>query len=207
MERTSLLLNYIYPLVHRCHPELCEHMQRNELGTIFALSWVITWFSHVLGDIQRILRVFDFFLASHRMMPVYLSAAFVLHRERDIFDAGDEMGYIHKCLSVIPSDLPLEALLERAGDLFLQYPPSEISQDPMLLALNSQVYEHFHRIEQQNARRVARQQEESHARGRAFVRLTMWTVTAVLGVAVAVLYHTYSATYSDTYSDTFNMGP
>ncbi|KAK3761181.1 hypothetical protein RRG08_022582 [Elysia crispata] len=193
MERTSLLLSYIYPLVHRCNPELCEHMQRNDLGTIFALSWVITWFSHVLGDIRRILRVFDFFLASHRMMPVYLSAAFVLHRESDIFDAGDEMGYIHKCLSVIPPDLPLESLLERAGDLFLQYPPTEISQDPMLIRLNNQVFEHFNHIERRNARRLAQQQEASHLRSRVFVRITLWTVTAVVGVAVAVLYHTYSS--------------
>ncbi|GFO02706.1 TBC1 domain family member 20 [Plakobranchus ocellatus] len=192
MERTSLLLNYIYPLINKCNPELCDHMQRNDLGTIFALSWVITWFSHVLGDIKRILRVFDFFLASHRMMPVYLSAAFVLHRENDIFDAGDEMGYIHKCLSVIPSDLPLESLLERAGDLYLQYPPTEISQDPMLIRLNNEVYEHFNRIESRNARRLAQQQEASNLRNRLFVRVTLWTVTAVVGVAVAVLYHTYT---------------
>ncbi|XP_005093564.1 TBC1 domain family member 20 [Aplysia californica] len=190
MERTSLLLNTIYPLVNKCNPELCEHMQRNDLGTIFALSWVITWFSHVLGDIKRIMRVFDFFLASHRMMPVYLSAAFVLYREQDIFDAGDEMGYIHKCLSTMPSDLPIEYLLERAGDLYLQYPPTEISRDPMLIRLNREVFEHFNRIDSQNARRLAR--ANSDARGRLFVRMTMWTVTAVIGVAIAVLYHAYS---------------
>ncbi|KAK0047914.1 TBC1 domain family member 20 [Biomphalaria pfeifferi] len=190
MERTSLLLNYIYPLVNKCNPELCQHMERNDLGTIFALSWVITWFSHVLGDIKRIVRVFDFFLASHRLMPVYLSAAFVLYREQDIYVAGDEMGYIHKCLSTIPSDLPLESLLERAGDLYLQYPPTEISQDPMLIRMNRQVYEHFNRIDSRNAsRRLA--QQSSDIRSRMFVKFTMWTVTAVVGVAAAVLYHAY----------------
>ncbi|BFZ12683.1 hypothetical protein BsWGS_15722 [Bradybaena similaris] len=189
MERTSLLLNFVYPLVNKCNPELCAHMQRNDLGTIFALSWVITWFSHVLGDIKRILRVFDFFLASHRMMPVYLSAAFVLYREQDIYAAGDEMGYIHKCLSTIPSDLPLESLLQRAGDLYLQYPPTEISQDPMLICMNKQVHEHFNRIDNRAAaRRAARQ---SNDRGRLFVKATLWAVTAVVGVAAAVLYHSY----------------
>lgn len=190
MERTSLLLNYIYPLVNKCNPELCQHMERCDLGTIFALSWVITWFSHVLGDIHRILRVFDFFIASHRLMPVYLSAAFVLYREKDIYAAGDEMGYIHKCLSTIPSDLPLESLLERAGDLYLQYPPTEISNDPMLLRMNRQVYAHFNRIDSRNAaRRLA--QEANEVRSRLFVRATMWTVTSVVVVAAAVLYHAY----------------
>ncbi|XP_059171224.1 TBC1 domain family member 20-like [Physella acuta] len=191
MERTSLLLNYVYPLVNKCNPELCQHMERSGLGTIFALSWVITWFSHVLGDIRRILRVFDFFLASHRLMPVYLSAAFVLHRERDIYEAGEEMGYIHKCLSTIPPDLPLESLLERAGDLYLQYPPTEISSDPMLIRMNRQVFEHFNRIDSRNAsRRLA--QQATDTRNSLFVKVTMWTVTAVVGVAAAVLYHAYS---------------
>ncbi|CAL1545189.1 unnamed protein product [Lymnaea stagnalis] len=123
-------------------------------------------------------------------MPVYLSAAFVLHREKDIYAAGDEMGYIHKCLSTIPSDLPLESLLERAGDLYLQYPPTEISNDPMLLRMNKQVYEHFNRIDSRNAaRRLA--QEANEVRSRLFVRATMWTVTSVVVVAAAVLYHAY----------------
>ncbi|CAG5114472.1 unnamed protein product [Candidula unifasciata] len=201
MERTSLLLNFIYPLVNKCNPELCAHMQKNDLGTIFALSWVITWFSHVLGDIKRILRVFDFFLASHRMMPVYLSAAFVLYREQDIYAAGDEMGYIHKCLSTIPPDLPLESLLQRAGDLYLQYPPTEISQDPMLIRMNRQVHEHFNRIDSRSAARRAAQQSQD--RGRLFVKATLWTVTAVVGVAAAVLYHSYMGqnwTFSDIWS-------
>lgn len=48
---------------------------RAEVGTVFALSWLITWYGHVLTDFHHTLRLFDFFLASHPLMPVYFAAA------------------------------------------------------------------------------------------------------------------------------------
>lgn len=47
---------------------------RSEVGTIFALSWLITWYGHVLSEFKHTLRLYDFFLASHPMMPIYLAA-------------------------------------------------------------------------------------------------------------------------------------
>lgn len=47
---------------------------RAEVGTIFALSWLITWFGHVLSEFKHTLRLYDFFLASHPLMPIYLAA-------------------------------------------------------------------------------------------------------------------------------------
>ena len=49
--------------------------QRSEVGQLFALSWLITWFGHVLRNFDTIVRLYDFFLATHPLMPVYLSAA------------------------------------------------------------------------------------------------------------------------------------
>lgn len=45
------------------------------MGTIFALSWLITWYGHVLSNFHHILRLYDFFLASHPLMPIYFAAA------------------------------------------------------------------------------------------------------------------------------------
>lgn len=44
------------------------------MGTIFALSWLITWFGHVLSEFKHTLRLYDFFLSSHPLMPIYLAA-------------------------------------------------------------------------------------------------------------------------------------
>lgn len=51
-------------------PFLC----RAEVGTIFALSWLITWFGHVLPDFRQVVRLHDFFLACHPLMPIYFAA-------------------------------------------------------------------------------------------------------------------------------------
>ncbi len=47
---------------------------RAEVGTIFALSWLITWFGHVLSDFRHVVRLYDFFLACHPLMPIYFAA-------------------------------------------------------------------------------------------------------------------------------------
>lgn len=48
---------------------------RSEVGQVFALSWLITWYGHVLKDFPTIVRLYDFFLATHPLMPVYFGAA------------------------------------------------------------------------------------------------------------------------------------
>lgn len=50
-------------------------LTRSEVGQVFALSWLITWYGHVLKDFSTIVRLYDFFLATHPLMPVYFGAA------------------------------------------------------------------------------------------------------------------------------------
>lgn len=56
MEETMALLELLYPLVQRQEPALHAHMVAAELGTIFALPWLITWFGHVLPDYSDVVR-------------------------------------------------------------------------------------------------------------------------------------------------------
>ncbi|KAF6089551.1 TBC1 domain family member 20 [Phyllostomus discolor] len=104
MDNTKHILNYLMPIIDRVNPELHDFMQSAEVGTIFALSWLITWFGHVLSDFRHVVRLYDFFLACHPLMPIYFAA-------------------------VIPQDLPYETLISRAGDLFVQFPPSELARE------------------------------------------------------------------------------
>nr|KAF6424003.1 TBC1 domain family member 20 [Rousettus aegyptiacus] len=104
MDNTKHILNYLMPIIDQVNPELHDFMQRAEVGTIFALSWLITWFGHVLSDFRHVVRLYDFFLACHPLMPIYFAA-------------------------VIPQDLPYETLISRAGDLFVQFPPSELARE------------------------------------------------------------------------------
>ncbi|KAM3839353.1 TBC1 domain family member 20 isoform 1-T4 [Vipera latastei] len=127
MENTRHILNYLMPIIDQVNPDLHDFMQRAEVGTIFALSWLITWFGHVLSDFRHVVRLYDFFLACHPLMPIYFAAVIVLHRAPEVLACDCDMASVHHLLSQIPQDLPYEMLISRAGDLFVQFPPSKLA--------------------------------------------------------------------------------
>ncbi|EHB17184.1 TBC1 domain family member 20 [Heterocephalus glaber] len=129
MDNTKHILNYLMPIIDQVNPELHDFMQSAEVGTIFALSWLITWFGHVLSDFKHVVRLYDFFLACHPLMPIYFAAVIVLYREQEVLDCDCDMASVHHLLSQIPQDLPYETLISRAGDLFVQFPPSELTRE------------------------------------------------------------------------------
>ncbi|XP_076865005.1 TBC1 domain family member 20 isoform X2 [Brachyhypopomus gauderio] len=132
MDNTKHILNYLMPIIERVNPDVFDFMQQAEVGTIFALSWLITWFGHVLADFRHVVRLYDFFLACHPLMPIYFAAVIVLHREEEVLDCECDMAMLHHLLSQIPQDLPYETLISRAGDLFVQFPPSELAKEAAL---------------------------------------------------------------------------
>ncbi|KAG7240958.1 hypothetical protein INR49_026136 [Caranx melampygus] len=116
---------------------LSNYHLRAEVGTIFALSWLITWYGHVLSEFKHTLRLYDFFLASHPLMPIYLAATIVLHREKDVKETECDMAMVHHLLSRIPQDLPYEPLIAQSQDLFNQYPPSLLAKRAALQSRKS----------------------------------------------------------------------
>ncbi|XP_057683707.1 TBC1 domain family member 20 isoform X3 [Corythoichthys intestinalis] len=128
MDSTKHILNYLMPLVEEVDKELHDFLIRAEVGTIFALSWLITWYGHVLSEFKHTLRLYDFFLASHPMMPIYLAATIVLHREKEVKQTECDMAMVHHLLSRIPQDLPYELLIGQSQDLFQCYPPALLAK-------------------------------------------------------------------------------
>ena len=54
MESTREVLALLYPLLSLVDPTLCT-LLRDEAGIeepLFALSWILTWFSHDLRDVR-----------------------------------------------------------------------------------------------------------------------------------------------------------
>ena len=61
------------------NPGLRDYVEAAGVGTVFSLSWLITWYGHVLNELKNIVRLYDFFLACHPLMPLYLAAAIVVN--------------------------------------------------------------------------------------------------------------------------------
>lgn len=55
-------------------PELADHITTAGILPYFALSWYITWFAHDVSALPQVARLFDLFMASHPLMPLYVGA-------------------------------------------------------------------------------------------------------------------------------------
>jgi hypothetical protein len=72
--QTTLRLT-IMPLLAKLDPAVHAHLFQAEMEPFFALSWVITWFSHEIRDTELVKRLFDAFIVSHPLFPIYVSIA------------------------------------------------------------------------------------------------------------------------------------
>ncbi|XP_011151226.1 TBC1 domain family member 20 [Harpegnathos saltator] len=130
MEKVNQELFYIFALLERVHPTLLDHLENVELFPHFALAEYTTWYAHKYAENRKLLhRLFDYFLGSPPLMPLYLSTVIVAHRATEIFNTTPDMGHTHKVLCTLPDDLPFETLLMEAYNLYRQYPPESISND------------------------------------------------------------------------------
>ncbi|CAH1953893.1 unnamed protein product [Acanthoscelides obtectus] len=126
MEKTSYRLNYIYALLSKVDPDLHNFMDSASVGTMFALPWYLTWFGHSLNQYRDVVRLYDYFLASPPLMPLYVAASLVVQRRNEVFAEGCDMASIHCLLSQIPDDLDFEDILERAAAYYKRYPPEKL---------------------------------------------------------------------------------
>ncbi|KAJ8918246.1 hypothetical protein NQ315_014116 [Exocentrus adspersus] len=126
MEKTSYRLNYIYALLYKVDTELHNFVDSASVGTMFALPWYLTWFGHSLNQYKDVVRLYDYFLATPPLMPLYVATSLVVQRRQEVFAEGCDMASIHCLLSQIPDDLDFEEILTRAGTFYKKYPPEKL---------------------------------------------------------------------------------
>lgn len=132
MEKTAELLDYIFPLLEHIHPELCDYIERAEVGSMFALPWFLTWYSHTLNNYNDVVRLYDYFLASEPLIPLYLIPEIIVYRQDIIFQTECEMACLHQKLSELPDYLPFDELLIKATELYNKYPPHDMEKETLI---------------------------------------------------------------------------
>lgn len=136
------MINYDYYLFFLLH--------RSQCGLLFALPWYViifinytciskvhlfilfrylTWFGHSLNSYRSVVRLYDYFLASEPLLPLYVTAAIVLYRDEDIFREDCDRATLHCVLSQLPEELPFEYLLIQGQKLYEKYPPHDLHKD------------------------------------------------------------------------------
>jgi hypothetical protein len=104
---TSLILALrllIFPMLHNFDPELHAFLVKSKVEPFFALSWVITWFSHDIRNVETASRLVDAFIASHPLLPVYMSVALLLHpfSRKLILATECDFPMVHQALCSLP---------------------------------------------------------------------------------------------------------
>jgi hypothetical protein len=125
MSVSGLLLKMI-PLIGMIDTNVYEFLINSSAQPYFALSWVITWFSHSIETMNEISRLFDFFLASHPLMPFYFSIALLMSKKKELSHVECEYSAVHKFFtSLLQEDtvLDFDYLIEITLLYYQTYPP------------------------------------------------------------------------------------
>lgn len=108
-----------------------DSIHRSSVGTLFALPWYLTWFGHSLNSYRSVVRLYDYFLASPFLLPLYATVAIVLYREDDIFKEDCDMASLHCLLSQVmftPKSLLVLCNFKKTPSLRIQCPDECFTQ-------------------------------------------------------------------------------
>jgi hypothetical protein len=118
-------LELLRPIFRAADPELYHHMPKSQPS--FALAGTITMFAHNIQDYKDITRLFDFFLARHAVMPIYLFAAVVLSKREELLEIEKEdEDILYVMLGRLPEPFDVEFHIARTLELYERMPPESL---------------------------------------------------------------------------------
>lgn len=125
----SEVMALIFPLLRHTDSDLSEILVSAGIEPYFVVSWLITWFSHDIKDLDVISRLFDIFLCSHPIFCLYMCAALVVQSRDELLKCDNDFASLHTFLVHLPKgQLDIEKLVEAADALFASFPPEQLLQ-------------------------------------------------------------------------------
>lgn len=108
----------LFPLIAVADPDVHAHLYDVDMEPFFAISWILTWFAHEIRDTAAVKRLFDVFLVSHPLMPIYMSVAMVVHpiNRREVLATERDFADVHQTLAGLPKNSSMVGFKYRPGD-------------------------------------------------------------------------------------------
>lgn len=130
MNETQELLALIPIIIGLGDSKVQDFLEKAEVGVIFALSWVITWFSHVIPNERDVETIFSYLEENDPHLILYLCSVIVLYKRDGLLSLEPEMSTVHHFLCQVPrkEQLPINLLLRRAFESMEKWPPESIKQ-------------------------------------------------------------------------------
>lgn len=129
-------LSLLYPILQAADPELHSYIISLKEPSLevpyFALSWHMTWFAHDVPKLDDIARLFDLFLSSHPLMPLYVAAVAIRDFRREVFACEREGPLVYATLKSMkilgPGQLTADDLAQQAAALYQQAKPLDLQR-------------------------------------------------------------------------------
>ncbi|CAO3654321.1 unnamed protein product [Mucor fragilis] len=115
----SKQLRLMSSLIEYEDPELTLFLEKANIMPYYALSWILTWFSHDFEAYEKVVRLFDLFISSQAIMPVYIASAITLLRRSEILKSEKDL--VHSLITRIPQDMDIELIIQKASLLEEKY--------------------------------------------------------------------------------------
>ncbi|KAJ5656832.1 hypothetical protein N7507_008782 [Penicillium longicatenatum] len=118
-------LQLIPAIIEAADPALRQHL--SHIQPFFALAATLTLYAHDIQEYSDIARLYDFLLAKEPVVSIYLFAAIILSRKKELLNIPlDEPEMLHFTLSKLPQPLDLDSHILYAEKLFNDHPPESL---------------------------------------------------------------------------------
>jgi hypothetical protein len=124
------VLELLLPILSLVDPQLHAFLRRSGVLPYFALTWVLTWHVHESPNIGTSTRLFDLFLSSTPLMPLYVGLAALQQQRADVLALPCEAPEVHQFLSRLNvlGSMSVDRLAARALALYREHPPSALAR-------------------------------------------------------------------------------
>ncbi|OAF67821.1 39S ribosomal protein L28, mitochondrial [Intoshia linei] len=122
--KSLCIIDYLLPLIKILNPKLESHLEAASVDGIIILSWLLTWFLHIIKDYDKAIRYYDICIASPVLFPVYLSSVIINDSSSSILSSTLDTGEISMKIQNLPLIADQSRITCQASQLYHMYPPT-----------------------------------------------------------------------------------
>ncbi|KAN0025818.1 hypothetical protein ACTFIU_000081 [Dictyostelium citrinum] len=122
------VLNLIFPLISMVD-------QQSQVQPMFAISWILTWFSHNLDELDSAARVYDYLLSAHPMASIYLSVGVITSQRETLLSLDCSFDSIHAFFTRNLPELDFDKIIKQTVSLLEKIPPSKLQSSSKVYLL------------------------------------------------------------------------
>ncbi|KTW25581.1 hypothetical protein T552_03442 [Pneumocystis carinii B80] len=114
-------LEFIKLIVQKKDQELGKHIAN--VPSHFALASYLTWFSHEIKHLKHILKIFDFIISTDTAMVLYIYAAIIIQKKKEIMIIDkDDIDILHKFLNDLSQECHTKDIFRKSISLREEIP-------------------------------------------------------------------------------------